>query len=75
MLLQEMKRGRQLVKKVERKEEIKEPVKEIVELKDRRRRVQAELTWDQSLLLYTVKTSRCSRKQLFRKSDPILYVQ
>lgn len=72
MLLQEMKRGRQLVKRVERKEEIKEPVKEIVELKDRR--VQ-ELTWDQSLLLYTVKTSKCLQKQLFRKSDPILYVQ
>ena len=72
MLLQEMKRGRQLVKRVERKGKIKEPVKEIVELKDRR--VQ-ELTWDQSLLLYTVKTSKCSQKQLFRKSDPILYVQ
>lgn len=72
MLLQEMKRGRQLVKKVERREEIKDPVKEIVELKDRR--VQ-ELTWDQSLLLYTVKTSKWSQNQLFRKSDPILYVQ
>lgn len=72
MLLQEMKRGRQLVKRVERREEIKEPVKEIVELKDRR--VQ-ELTWDQSLLLYTVKTSKWSQNQLFRKSDPILYVQ
>ena len=73
MLLQEMKRGRQLVKKVERREEIKDPVKEIVELKDRR--VQAKLTWDQSLLLYTVKTSKCLRKQLFRTSDPILCVQ
>lgn len=72
MLLQEMKRGRQLVKKVERREEIKDPVKEIVELKDRR--VQ-ELTWDQSLLSYTVKTSKWSQNQLFRKSDPILYVQ
>lgn len=72
MLLQEMKKGRQLVKRVERREEIKEPVKEIVELKDRR--VQ-ELTWDQSLLLYTVKTSKWSQNQLFRKSDPILYVQ
>lgn len=72
MLLQEMKRGRQLVERVERREEIKEPVKEIVELKDRR--VQ-ELTWDQSLLLYTVKTSKWSQNQLFRKSDPILYVQ
>ena len=72
MLLQEMKRGRQLVKRVERREEIKELVKEIVELKDRR--VQ-ELTWDQSLLLYTVKTSKWSQNQLFRKSDPILYVQ
>lgn len=72
MLLQEMKRGRQLVKKVERREEIKDSVKEIVELKDRR--VQ-ELTWDQSLLSYTVKTSKCSQKQLFRKSDPILYAQ
>ena len=67
-----MKRGRQLVERVERREEIKEPVKEIVELKDRR--VQ-ELTWDQSLLLYTVKTSKWSQNQLFRKSDPILYVQ
>lgn len=72
MLLQEMKRGRQLVKKVERREEIKDPVKEIVELKDSR--VQ-ELTWDQSLLSYTVKTSKWSQKQLFRKSDPILCVQ
>ena len=72
MLLQEMKRGRQLVRKVERREEIKDPVKEIVELKDSRVR---ELTWDQSLLSYTVKTSKWSQKQLFRKSDPILYVQ
>ena len=73
MLLQEMKRVRQLVKKVERRGEIKDPVREIVELKVRR--VQAKLTWDQSLLLYTVKTSKCLQKQLFRTSDPILCVQ